>query len=119
MPPHDDRKALPGMDHTLRLARGRPVPYSTLPAFQAEYITCTCLPRTRHTSSCQDMREREHTKQMVLPSVLNKSPPTRARVWLKPIQADKAHLNLNQRKSVKEREATQAHAQVQNLNDHQ
>ena len=44
------------------------------------------------------MREREHTKQMVLPSVRNKSPPTRVRVWLKPIQADKAYLNLNQRK---------------------
>lgn len=28
-------------------------PYFTLPAFQVEYITCTWLPRTRHTSSCQ------------------------------------------------------------------
>lgn len=53
MPQHD-RKALAGLDHTLRLAHGRPAPYSSLPAFQVEYITCTWLPRTRHTSSWQD-----------------------------------------------------------------
>ncbi len=97
VPPHDDRKALPGTDHTLCLARGHPFPYSALPAFQVEYITCTWLPRTRHTSPCQDRRGREHGKQMALPSVLNNSPPKRVRVQLKPTQANKAYLNLNQR----------------------
>lgn len=53
-----------------------PFPSSTLPAFQVEYITCTWLPRTRHTSSCQDWRERERRRawqmEKALPSVLNK-----------------------------------------------
>ena len=51
------------MDHTLGLACQHPFPYSTLPAFQEEYITCTWLPRTRHTSFCQDGRERERQRE--------------------------------------------------------
>lgn len=48
--------------------------------------------------------EREHGKQMALPSVLNSKPPKRVQERLKPIQANEAYLNLNKREGEKERE---------------
>lgn len=64
VPLRDERNAHPGKDRSPCLARGHPFPYFSLPAFQVEYITCTWLPRTWDTSSCQDRsRDREGARQ--------------------------------------------------------
>lgn len=49
----------PFLERTTLCAWHVDFPYCALPAFQPEYITGAWLPRTRHTSCCQDRRERE------------------------------------------------------------
>lgn len=85
-----------------------PFPYSSLRAFQVEYITCTWLPRTRHTSSCQDRRERERDREREGAWQNKRHCPlswttSLQREWecgLKPIQANRAYLNVNQKERV-------------------